>query len=183
MATRWVSWEWNSTPGSRRLAQVLAVGNSPRQYANDCYPPLCGDRVGPILTPGMNTGNRLHEQWAEGETPERRTHTRFKLDLEMSYSVLDGGRRGETGASRTIDLSSSGLRFEALQHLPVGLRLQIAIDWPVRLDGRVALQLIATGSVVRSSGTEAAVKLEWHTFKTGSVGRKLIPIRMNSAMQ
>ena len=124
----------------------------------------------------MNTGNRLHEQWAAGESPERRAHARFNLALEMSYSALDGGRRGETSASRTIDLSSSGLRFASLQPLPVGLRLQVAIDWPVRLDGRIALQLIATGSVVRSSGAEAAVKLEWHTFKTRSAGRKLVSI-------
>jgi hypothetical protein len=131
----------------------------------------------------MNTGDRLHEQWAAGESPERRAHARFNLALEMSYSVLEGGRRGETSASRTIDLSSSGLRFASPQPLPVGLRLQVAIDWPVRLDGRTALQLIATGYVVRSSSAEAALKLEWHTFKTRGAGRKLVSIRVNSAMQ
>jgi hypothetical protein len=130
----------------------------------------------------MNTGKRLQEQWAAGESPERRAHARFNLALEMSYSVLDGGRRGETSASQTIDLSSSGLRFASVEPLPVGLRLQVAIDWPVRLDGRTALQLIATGAVVRSSGAEAVLKLESHTFKTRGAGRKLVSILVNSAM-
>ena len=50
--------------------------------------------------------------------------------------------------------------------LPVGVRLLVAIAWPARLDGLIALQLVVGGAVVRSSGRETAVKLERHKFKT-----------------
>jgi PilZ domain len=104
-------------------------------------------------------------------------HTRYPLALEMSYSVLDGARMGERRASQTIDLSSSGVRFIAADPLALRTRVEIAINWPTLLEGRIALQLIAAGVVVRSSGRETAVRLEEHAFKTRRTGSKLVCIR------
>ena len=99
--------------------------------------------------------------------PERRASVRFPLTLDVRYSV---SRRSVSGSGQLIDLSSSGLRFAAQGPLrPAGLRLDVAIDWPVLLDGRIQLQLIVTGLVVWSSGTESALRILRHDFRTRSV--------------
>jgi hypothetical protein len=76
----------------------------------------------------------------------------------------------ETGCGRTIDLSSSGLRFAAQRPLEPGLRLDVAIEWPVLLDGGVHLQLIAAGVVVWSQGAETALRIQRHELRTRRVG-------------
>jgi len=104
--------------------------------------------------------------------PERRASTRFPLALEVRYTV--SGRRAlrETGSGRTIDLSSSGLRFATQGPLEPGIKLDVAIDWPVLLNGGVQLQLVAKGEVVWSSGTETALRIQRHELRTRG-GRKV----------
>ena len=104
---------------------------------------------------------------------ERRLHTRYKIALELTYLILSGSRRGELGKARTIDVSSVGVRFAAERPLAPGLSVELAVDWPTLLDGRVPLQLIADGSVLRVDGYDAVVKVERHVFKT----RKAAPRR------
>jgi hypothetical protein len=108
----------------------------------------------------------------EDPRPERRASTRFPLTLEVRYSVLHRRAPAETDSGQIIDLSSSGLRFAAQRPLEPGLKLDVAINWPVLLDGRVQLQLIVTGVVVWSSGTETALQIHRHDFRTRSVGLK-----------
>jgi hypothetical protein len=104
-----------------------------------------------------------------GHEPDRRANDRFPLTLDVRYSVSHRGTRVRTGSGQTVDLSSSGLRFAAKGPLEPGLKLNVAITWPVLLDGRVQLQLIVTGVVVWSSATETALKIERHDFRTRSV--------------
>jgi PilZ domain len=102
--------------------------------------------------------------------PDRRASIRFPVTLDIRYSVSH--RPAETGSGQIIDLSSSGLRFAAQGPLEPGLKLDVAINWPVRLDGRVQLQLILTGTVVWSSETEIALRIQRHDFRTRRVGLK-----------
>jgi len=60
------------------------------------------------------------------------------------------------GLDRTSDLSSSGLHFSAAGALAPGLSLDLVIDWPLRQNEGVQLQLIASGVVVWSSGSRTA---------------------------
>ena len=78
----------------------------------------------------------------------------------------------ETGAGQTVDFSSSGLRFSADGPLEPGLTVELFIDWPLLLDGGVQLQLTMTGTVVRSSGTETALRIRRHGFRTRGRGLK-----------
>ena len=103
---------------------------------------------------------------------ERRACARFPLDLAVRYTDAGGRAPVEAGAGRTIDMSSSGLSFTADKLLPTGVKLDLAIDWPVELDGGVGLQLIVSGGVVRANGTAASLQIERHQFKTRSVGLK-----------
>jgi hypothetical protein len=99
-------------------------------------------------------------------TPERRAHTRFPLTLEMRYSAYQVYAPVDWGSGQTIDLSSSGLRFAAQRPLEPGLTVDVAINWPVLLGGRVQLQLIVSGVVVWSRGTESALRIDRHDFRT-----------------
>ena len=69
---------------------------------------------------------------------------RYPIALELSYSVLELHRRGEAGTGLTIDISSSALRFLAASPLTVGVRVEVAMNWPSRLNGEIPLQLVAT---------------------------------------
>jgi len=106
----------------------------------------------------------------EGASSERRASTRFSLNLEVRYTVSGSPGTAETGSGRTIDLSSSGLRFATPRPLEPGLRLDVAIEWPVLLDGGVHLQLVAAGVVVWSKGAETALRIQRHELRTRRVG-------------
>jgi hypothetical protein len=107
---------------------------------------------------------------AGGAIQERRASTRFSLNLELRYTVSYRCTPVETGTGRTIDLSSSGLAFTADTPLPMGVRIDVSIDWPVLLDGGVKMQLKMSGLVVRTNGTETALQIHRHEFKTRRAG-------------
>ena len=98
-------------------------------------------------------------------TRERRGHARFPLSLDVRYSAL----RAESGSGRIIDISKTGVRIAAQGPQEPGSRLDIAINWPVLLEGRVPLQLLVVGKVVWSSQTEVALQIYRHAFRTRSV--------------
>jgi hypothetical protein len=121
----------------------------------------------------MEHGSERQGRLPKDPDTERRASTRFPLALEVRYAV--SGRRAlmETGAGRTVDLSSSGLRFATQGPLEPGIKLDVAIDWPVLLNGGVQLQLVAKGEVVWSSRTETALRIQQHELRTRGVGLKV----------
>jgi len=88
------------------------------------------------------------------------------MTLEVRYVVLDRCAPAQTGSGRTIDLSSSGLSLTADRPLLTGQKLEVSIDWPVLLGGGVQLQLIMSGTVVRTNGLATA--LQCKSSGTGS---------------
>jgi hypothetical protein len=99
---------------------------------------------------------------------DRRASARFAIALAVRYAVRHRRRVVDTGSGRTIDISSTGLCFTADGPLRTGMALDVSVDWPVPLDGGVHLQLIVSGLVVRTSGTQTALRIERHEFKTRS---------------
>jgi len=68
--------------------------------------------------------------------------------------------------------SGAGHEYEQQGHLiscpdeiTVGTLLELNIDWPIRLDGRIPLQLIVIGTVVRCGLFHFAVGIERHYFR------------------
>jgi hypothetical protein len=102
---------------------------------------------------------------------ERRASVRFPLNLEVRYTTFGGTKPKSVGNGRTIDLSSSGLRFTADTSLLIGQRIVVNIDWPVLLHGDIKLQLVISGAVVRTNGTEVALQIQRHDFRTRQVGQ------------
>ena len=47
-----------------------------------------------------------------------------------------------------------------------GVKVEISIEWPSLLDGRIPLQLVTVGRVVRSAGVSFALSFERYQFRT-----------------
>jgi len=66
---------------------------------------------------------------------------------------------------RVVNMSSGGMLVAYQHEVKKGTQLELSIDWPTRLDGRVPLQLVAGGKVVRSDPFSFAVGLERYQFR------------------
>jgi len=95
---------------------------------------------------------------------ERRSKVRFPLDLLVSYRTL--GRASVSGEGRAVNLSSSGMLVSRPHQLSVGDSLELRVEWPSLLEGRIGLQLVVTGKVVRSGPSSFAVFFNQHQFRT-----------------
>ena len=100
---------------------------------------------------------------------ERRQDRRYNLQLELKWKLIRRRRLLDTGAGRTIDASSGGIRFDAGRHLPEGLNVELAISWPVLLHDVAPMQLVATGKIVRCDGRQVAIQTTQHEFRTAGV--------------
>jgi hypothetical protein len=98
------------------------------------------------------------------------------VGLEVRYSVVGHRRPVQNGSGRTIDISNSGLSFNADRPLSIGQKLDVAIDWSVLLEGDVQLQIVASGMVVRSTEGVTAIRIERLDFRTQGAGPKVVPL-------
>ena len=81
---------------------------------------------------------------------DRRHTDRFPIEREVRYRILDKRSAAESGAGNTVNMSSSGVLFAAGQDVRRGARIELSINWPVKLNDKCALRFIARGRVVRS---------------------------------
>ncbi len=70
------------------------------------------------------------------------------------------------GVGQTVDISSGGVLFTTSDRLPTGRMVEIAMNWPARLNGTCALQFVARGRVIRSDGKTAVVRIQRYEFRT-----------------
>jgi hypothetical protein len=78
------------------------------------------------------------------------------------------------GVGRAVDLSSSGVLVTLDVRQPrirVGASVEMSIEWPSRLDGRIPLQLLAVGHVIRVGTFDFAATLEQYDFHTMKTSR------------
>ena len=97
---------------------------------------------------------------------DRRETSRFPVREDVRYRVLQSKSGQVSGAGKSVDMSSGGILFTTSERLQPGRLIEISVNWPARLDGTCALQLVATGRVVRSDNETAAVRIERYEFKT-----------------
>jgi hypothetical protein len=96
----------------------------------------------------------------------RRLDRRYEIQLEVRWKLIRRRKVLESGTGHTIDVSSGGIRFDAGRELVPGLEVELSISWPVRLHNMVPIQLLVTGRIERVAGTQAAVRLARHEFRT-----------------
>lgn len=97
---------------------------------------------------------------------ERRSSSRFPIEREVFYRVLNKRSQNESGSGITKNMSSSGILFTTEHTLLPGKRVEVAISWPAQLDNKCPLKLIARGRVVRSEPGLAAVEIQQYEFRT-----------------
>jgi hypothetical protein len=79
---------------------------------------------------------------------EGRQNFRYRLDLSVRF----GSPRAEPGLSddgTVVNISSGGILVTSGEQPPVGELVEMRIEWPSLLDGRLPLRPIATARVLR----------------------------------
>ena len=94
---------------------------------------------------------------------ERRTRARFPLVREIRYKTLST-RRDLTGRGQTLNISSSGALFATEHELTPGTKIELSISWPIMLNERASLKMVAVAAVVRVEKQKVAVRFETHEF-------------------
>jgi len=105
-----------------------------------------------------------------GGRPERRLKRRFGIERDARYKLLFGYRIAETGAAKTVNISSSGVWIRTATALPEGVPIERAISWPALLNDSCPMTLMVFGCVLRSSDSGAAISIERYEFRTQGSG-------------
>jgi hypothetical protein len=103
---------------------------------------------------------------------ERRSCDRFPIERDVRYKVFGTHKNVmQIGLGKSLNMSSSGVLFTTESILREGQRVELAVSWPVLLNNMLPLKLVASGRLVRSQGTQAAMSIDKYEFKTrGSNG-------------
>ena len=118
----------------------------------------------------MNTGTDSTDADGGG-IPDRRGTGRFPVREDVRYRVVQSRTVKVSGVGNTLNIGSGGILFTTEDKLPMGLMVELSVNWPAMLDGVCPLQFVATGRVVRSEAQRAAVRIERYQFKTRNVNR------------
>lgn len=119
-----------------------------------------------IEFPGEHRGGAILTHWPT--RAERRFKLRYPLDLCVRFRCSSVGSVG-SGEGLAVNVSSGGVMVASQHELKVGALVNMSIEWPLLLDGRTPLQLIAVGRVLRRGAHHFAAKFEryeFHTMKT-----------------
>jgi PilZ domain len=115
---------------------------------------------------------------------DRRKKTRFPLNRDLRFKVLDGDTIVEFGSGTTLDMGSSGVAFVTDHPLRVGAFIELSISWPVLLEGSCPMRFIVFGRVVRNGERLTACTIDKYEFRTQArVVREVIPIRSDAMLQ
>ena len=115
--------------------------------------------ISTIMTSAIRSST---EKWIR----DRRTGHRYPIDVEADYRLFRQGRLVQAGHGRTIDLSSSGVLFDAGRPLAPGMKIELSIHWPGRLSEGAALQLRVEGRTVRAQAGCTALRIMDYQFRT-----------------
>jgi PilZ domain-containing protein len=96
---------------------------------------------------------------------ERRLKFRYPFDLVVRFRSSSAGPRF-SGTGQVVNLSSGGVLVASERQVTEGALVEMSIEWPSLLNGRVPLQLVATGRVLRLEASHFAATFERYQFRT-----------------
>ena len=99
----------------------------------------------------------------------RRSRRRFPIEVELYYLHRNGRTIEAAGHGRTVDISSSGILFQATHSVRPGVEMELSLAWPARIDGIVPMQLRVYGQTVREQDNRTAVHIMHYEFRTGCI--------------
>jgi hypothetical protein len=97
---------------------------------------------------------------------ERRGFQRFRIECEVQYRVIGIDL---SGSGKTLNMSRNGVLLAIDRLLSPGLRVEVEIDWPVRVAGKIPMKLAIKGRIVRSQKNHvvvAGMTISWYEFRT-----------------
>lgn len=97
---------------------------------------------------------------------DRRVSSRFPIEREVKYRVLNKKGSQEQGGGRTLNISSSGILFTTEHVLLPGRTIELAVSWPAQLNDACPLKLVARGRIVRFESGRAAIEINHYEFRT-----------------
>jgi PilZ domain len=106
---------------------------------------------------------------------DRRSKVRFPLELRVRYRSL-ARRCPAAGTGVVMNISRSGVLISCAHAISEGVRIELNIEWPSLLDGRVPLQVVTVGRVVRCEPSSFAVVMARYQFRTTK--KRELPIRL-----
>ena len=117
------------------------------------------------VLPINHSRNYQMENFLQSEVLERRSKVRFPLELRVRYHTL-ARRCPAVGTGVVMNISRSGVLVSSQHDISEGTRIELNIEWPSLLDGRVPLQVVTVGRVVRCEPSSFAVVLARYQFRT-----------------
>jgi PilZ domain len=99
--------------------------------------------------------------WARGD---RRLSRRYPIAADLEYRAVGSDGAAIEGMGRSVNLSANGILFQSDRALRAGMRIELSIAWPARLNDSLALNLRVSGRVSRSDGNCHAIRIRAHEF-------------------
>ncbi|MFN7994589.1 MAG: PilZ domain-containing protein [Bryobacteraceae bacterium] len=97
---------------------------------------------------------------------DRRSRRRFQLEQQVLYTYVAADRQSCKGDGKTLDISSSGVRFTTGSSLNIGQNVELRLEWPALLDNRCPIKLVIRGYVVRADASSAVITVRDYEFRT-----------------
>jgi hypothetical protein len=93
-----------------------------------------------------------------------RHHQRFPISTPVKYIV-----EKVEGEGVTCNVGSDGLLMKTTCVFPQGKRIELSLDWPATLDGRLPLRLDILGKILWSNVRGTAVEILSYKYRLGPV--------------
>ena len=94
----------------------------------------------------------------------RRDQQRFPISTPVKYIV-----EKVEGEGVTCNVGSDGLLMKTTCVFPQGKRIELSLDWPATLDGRLPLRLDILGKILWSNVRGTAVEILSYKYRLGPV--------------
>lgn len=91
---------------------------------------------------------------------------RYPVQIHLRYKVLRDGFVAARGSGKSREFGGGKLSFHADSPLLEGADLELALDWPLRLEGVCPLQLVVFGRVIASNQEGSTLEIVRHEFRT-----------------
>ena len=91
-------------------------------------------------------------------------HQRFPISTPVKYIIEE-----IEGEGVTCNVGSDGLLMKTTCVFPQGKRIELSLDWPAMLDGRLPLRLDIQGKILWSNVRGTAVEILSYKYRLGPV--------------
>src|SRR5277367_6494043 len=90
---------------------------------------------------------------------ERRSAVRYSVELSVRFRALSQ-TSPFCGAGRVVNASRGGVWVVSEDKIRLGAQVEMTLEWPFLLDGRIPLRLFATGRILRRGASGFAATME-----------------------